>query len=143
MNELYSDIKLICENENIKLYDIEQAKEDNRNILRVYITSQSHVSVDECAKISRLISPLLDTNPPFSGEYFLEVSSPGLERSLKKVEHFKNSIGENIKIKTTDNKKFQGKLSFADDQKITLLSKNKSMSFLYPQIKKAKTYIKW
>ena len=85
---LEEQIKLIVENSGLKLYDIVTKKEHERNIFRVVVTSKDGVNLDKCAEISRLISPILDIDEPMGGKYNLEVSSPGIERKLKKPEHF-------------------------------------------------------
>ena len=96
---LEEQIKLIVENSGLKLYDIVTTKEHERNIFRVIVTSKDGVNLDKCAEISRLISPILDIDEPMGGKYNLEVSSPGIERKLKKPEHFIASIGELVKVK--------------------------------------------
>jgi ribosome maturation factor RimP len=76
---------------------------------------------------------------PIEGKYFLEVSSPGVERKLTKPEHFQKSIGENVKITTNEGKKIKGKLkSFIDG--VAEIGKEKVN---FDKIKKAKTYIDW
>ena len=67
----------------VELYDTEIANENGRAIYRIYITKNGGVSLDDCEKVSRLLSPIFDVEPPISGDYNLEVSSPGLERKLK------------------------------------------------------------
>ena len=143
MESLYKDIELICQDNDIILYDIELTTENKENIFRVYITSKKGVSTKECAHISYLISPLLDLNPPFKGEYRLEVSSPGIERKLKKPAHFINSVGEMIKLTTIDNQNFKGKLIRADEKGFSIEDKDQIKEFSYSQIKKAKTYFQW
>ena len=143
MNELYDDIKKICENENLTLYDIELTKEKNENIFRIYITSKDKISVDDCTKISHLVSPLLDVHSPFNNEYRLEVSSPGIERVLKKTKHFQNSIGDKIEIKTIENEKVKGTLVKADNNRFCIQTKHDEVCFEYAQAKKAKTCFEW
>ncbi|MFY4786014.1 ribosome maturation factor RimP, partial [Aliarcobacter butzleri] len=79
-------IKLIVEDNGLKLYDIVTVRENDRNIFRVVVTSSGGVNLDKCAEISRMISPILDIEEPMNGVYNLEVSSPGIERKLKKKE---------------------------------------------------------
>jgi ribosome maturation factor RimP len=143
MNELYSDIEKICKNENLILYDIESTKEKGENIFRIYITSKDGISIDDCTKISHLTSPLLDVHSPFNSEYRLEVSSPGIERVLKKPKHFKNSIGDKIEVKTIENEKIKGTLTKADDNQFCIQTKHDEICFEYSQIKKAKTCFEW
>src|SRR5574344_2584316 len=117
---LEEQIKLIVENNGLKLYDIVTTKEHDRNIFRVIVTSKDGVNLDKCADISRLISPLLDIEAPMNGKYNLEVSSPGIERKLKKKEHFIASIGELVKAKNFATEVYSGELLSADDEKIII-----------------------
>ena len=83
------DLASIIEQTGARLYDSEITSENGRAIYRVYIIKDGGVSLDDCEAVSRVLSPIFDAMPPVSGEYFLEVSSPGLERKLSKIEHFK------------------------------------------------------
>lgn len=128
---------------NLVIYDTELAKEGNNFIYRIFILKDGEnksVSLDDCEQFSRLISPILDLNPPTDEKYFLEVSSPGLERKLTKIEHFKFSIGEILKIKTKEKEEIISKLLSADDEKITL---EDGTILNYADIKSTKTYIYW
>ncbi|MDL0087968.1 ribosome maturation factor RimP [Campylobacter gastrosuis] len=126
----------------VELYDTEIANENGRAIYRVYITKNGGVSLDDCEKVSRLLSPIFDVTPPISGEYSLEVSSPGLERKLEKPKHFKSSIGELVKIKTAV-LSVQGRLLDASDEAINLQTNDGKIQIDYVNIKKAKTYLEW
>ena len=136
-------LKAILEDNGVKLYDTELVEENEQKIYRIYITSDTTVTLDKCAEISHIISPIIDTDPPTSDPYFLEVSSPGIERTLKKPLHFINSINETIKLKTKDSKKIIGKLINADDKKITIEYNGKKESLKYSDINKARTYFEW
>ena len=136
--ELKKVIKNIVEDNGCELYDIEDTTEGEHRYLRVYITKPGGVSLDDCAAINNLLSPIFDVEDPIEGKYFLEVSSPGVERKLSKPEHFQKSIGENVKVNTTEGK-VKGVLKSADDEKIVVGDKE----IKYDDIKKAKTYVDW
>ena len=74
----------LLDKEGLELVDIEYKGNRNRGILRVYIDKQSGINIDECAEVSRELSTLLDIHNPIPCSYTLEVSSPGLNRVLKK-----------------------------------------------------------
>lgn len=133
----------LIENEGANFYDTEIANENNQNIYRVFITHKDGVQLDLCAKISNIISPLLDLNPPMKGKYFLEVSSPGIERKLKKPKHFMGSIGEEVKITLINTDKIIGTLKSADENGISLQEENEIHEIAYDDIYNAKTYVKW
>jgi ribosome maturation factor RimP len=134
-------IKQIVEDNGFKLYDIEISEENEHKYYRIYIQKDdgSSVNLDECAEVNRIISPIFDVEEPISDAYFLEVSSPGIERPLKTKEHFKNSIGEKVKITMNDGSKIIGKLQEVTEDKINV--KNKIIPF--SNIKKARTYFEW
>jgi ribosome maturation factor RimP len=140
---LEEQIKLIVENSGLNLYDIVRTKEHDRNIFRVVVTSKDGVNLDKCAEISRLISPLLDIDEPMGGVYNLEVSSPGIERKLKKIEHYKASIGELVKIKNFATDIFKGELLSADDEKIVVKTEFGDEEISYDNILSAATYFEW
>jgi len=82
-----------------ELVEVELAGSHHHPTLRVYIDGPAGVNVDDCARVSRQLSALLDIEDPLPGHYFLEVSSPGLDRPLVKPEDFMKFVGETIKIK--------------------------------------------
>ena len=137
-------IKKIIEDNGALYYDSEVVSENSNKIFRIYITAKDGVTLDLCAKISRIISPILDLEPPVNGAYTLEVSSPGIERSLKKDEHFRGSIGENIKIKLINTDKIIGKLNSFDGKTLEILENDGELSKIeLEDIDKARTYYKW
>ena len=102
------------------IYDVEYVKEGGVWFLRVYIDKDGGVSLDECEAVSRALSTVLDEADPIQQNYYLEVSSPGIERKLKTKEHFDRYIGETIDIglykAINKSKQLTGKLiSFEDD----------------------------
>ena len=106
------------------IYDVEYAKEGPHWFLRVYIDRDGGVNVDDCEAISRELSVLLDEKDFVKENYFLEISSPGIERLLRQEEHFQKAIGKNVRIKlfkAVDGiKEAEGELTFADEQKIVV-----------------------
>lgn len=136
-------LKELIENEGVNFYDTEIANENGQNIYRVYITSKNGINLDICAKISNIISPILDLNPPMKGKYFLEVSSPGIERRLKKPKHFVGSVGESVEVVLVNTDKIIGKLQKADENGITLEEENEIHELTYDDIHKAKTHVLW
>ena len=140
---LEESIKLAVESLGAKLYDIVSAKEHDRNIFRVLVTTPNGISLDKCAEISRMISPILDVDEPMGGEYILEVSSPGIERKLRKKEHFISSVGEKVKIKNFAMEIYKGELIFADNEKIIVKTEFGDDEITYDSILSAATYFEW
>ena len=140
---LEESIKLAVESLGANLYDIVNAKEHDRNIFRVLITAENGISLDKCAEISRMISPILDVDEPMGGEYILEVSSPGIERKLRKKDHFLGSVGEKVKIKNFAMEIFKGELISADNEKIVVKTEFGDDEITYDSILAAATYFEW
>jgi len=100
ITELTSELVTpIVEKLGLELVDVEFVKEGKNWFLRVYIDSTNGVDIEECGTVSEQLSEKLDKLDPIEQPYFLEVSSPGVERPLKKPEDVKNAIGKNVNIK--------------------------------------------
>ena len=140
---LEESIKLAVESLGANLYDIVTVKEHDKNIFRVLVTAENGISLDKCAEISRMISPILDVDEPMGGEYILEVSSPGIERKLRKKEHFIASVGEKVKIKNFATETYKGELISADNEKIVVETEFGKEEITYDNILAAATYFEW
>ena len=140
---LEEQIARIVRANGAEFYDTETATEADQTVYRVYITRPEGVTLDLCADISRELSPFLDVHPPMSGKYFLEVSSPGIERKLTKPRHYQQAIGEKLKLKVPGQDRLKGTLISADDKGITLETKHGEERYPYHEIMKAKTYFQW
>ncbi|MGM9928824.1 MAG: ribosome maturation factor RimP [Bacillus sp. (in: firmicutes)] len=120
----------ILEKEQLELVDIEYAKEGKNWFLRVFIDKETGVDIEECSVVSEQLSEKLDEVDPIPNVYFLEVSSPGAERPLKKESDFQKAIGKHVNIKTYEpiegSKEFEGKLLSYDQQEIKLSIKIKT-----------------
>ena len=129
----------------VSLYDTETVTENEHKIYRVYIISKDGINLDKCTEVTKILSPIFDVEPPVSGEYFLEVSSPGIERKLTKLHHFKNSVGELVKIKHSELGKLKGEILSADDDGIKIKDKSdkEEKELKYSDILNAKTYYSW
>jgi len=138
-------LKRLIENSGMTLYDTEILTEGDRKIYRIFITSKNGVSLNKCSEITKIISPILDIDPPVNGEYTLEVSSPGVDRKLTTVDHFKKSIDELVKIKLVDGTKFKSKIIKVENKTITLYDKGEKCEreVQFSDIVKAKTYFEW
>ena len=143
MSKSEDQIAKIVEANGASLYGIETVTEFDETIYRVLITKAGGVTLDQCADISNELSPFLDVHPPVSGKYRLEVSSPGIERKLTKPSHFENAIGEKVKIKILGGEKLKGVLKSADDEGITVTTKQGDESYRYDQLGTVKTYFEW
>ena len=117
-------LKPIATANGCEIYDVEYVKEGSDWYLRAYIDKEGGVSINDCEAVSRAFSDRLDEEDFISDAYILEVSSPGLGRTLKKDRHFEKSIGEEVELKTfkpIDGKKeFSGILKSYDKDTVTI-----------------------
>lgn len=133
----------IVESCGVSLYDTEVANEFDKKIFRLYITSKEGISLDKCAEISRILSPIFDLEPPLDGEYLFEVSSPGIERKLTKPEHFTASVGEKIKVKLNTKEKFIGILEAFSGNVASVRVENELKQVSLDEIESVRTYFEW
>ncbi len=119
---------------------------DNR-CLRVYIDHSNGISVDDCAVASRQISATLMVDDPVS-DYQLEVSSPGLDRPLYTVQHYRDFIGREVKIRLrvpneSGQRRFRGVIAVVDGEEITLESQQGTITLTIDAIEKARLVVDW
>jgi ribosome maturation factor RimP len=114
----------IAEKYGVEIYDIEYVKEGSDWYLRAYIDKPDGVNIMDCENVSRALSDVLDAEDYISDAYILEVSSPGLGRTLKKDRHLEKSLGEKVEIRTykpvDKRKEFSGILKAYDKDSITI-----------------------
>jgi|SRR5690625_1612743 len=136
----------ILEDNDFELVDIEYVKEGNDWFLRVYIDKEGGISIEECGFVSGELSDKLDEADFISRSYFLEVSSPGVERPLKTKKDFVKSINKNVYVTLyvhiDGEKEFEGTLlDFTDDVatiEYQVLAKKKTVEIPYDKIAKAR-----
>ena len=114
----------IAQKHGVSIYDVEYVKEGSDFYLRAYIDKPGGVDINDCEKVSRALSDALDEKDFIADAYILEVSSPGLGRTLKKDKHLEKSLGEQVEIKTYKPidkcKEFEGILKAYDADSITI-----------------------
>ena len=140
---LNEQIAKIVKANGANFYGTETVQEDSNTIFRVYITKEDGVKLDLCADISHELSVFFDVNPPMHDAYFLEVSSPGIERKLENPEHFISAVGERVKFKINGGDKVKGLILSADKTGFVITLKGEEVPFNYCDISKAKTYYEW
>ncbi|GAA0395255.1 ribosome maturation factor RimP [Paenibacillus motobuensis] len=118
------------EENGFELVDIEYVKEGSNWFLRVFVDKDGGIDIDDCGRISEYLSEKLDENDPIPSAYFLEVSSPGAERPLKKADDIVKAVGKDVFVTTYEPvnglKEFEGRLlSFENDELIIEVGKQK------------------
>lgn len=110
-------------------------------ILRIFIDHENGISVDDCAEVSHQISAIFDVEDPIASNYTLEVSSPGMDRPLFTIEHYKQFIDQNIsfllRIPTMNRRNWKGKLMQVENEMITVDVDGELHQFAFGNIQKA------
>jgi len=126
MKNIHEMIQLIVEEMGYALYDIIEANEDGKPVLKVLIDSADFITIDDCINVSRKVSEALDEDDPYDYEYLLEVSSAGAEHELRNDDEIARSIGKHVYIETYE-QTFEGKLIAATTQTLTIEMKQKKI----------------
>ena len=138
---LWELIEPIVSSEGMELVNIDYVRESRGWVLRLYVDTAEGVTIDHCARLSRQLGDVLDVKDIVPHPYILEVSSPGLNRILKREKDFITYRGETITVKTSQpvekRKKFHGKLLDCSEGTITLHADNHEVSIPLSLITKA------
>ena len=130
-----------------RLYDVEFVKEGKDFYLRVYIDKDSGISLEDCEAVSNGINEVLDEADYIKEQYFLEVSSPGVERVLKKDRHLKENIGNKVQVKLfkplAGKKVFEGLLESFSDENICIKVESQILEIERSNIGQIKTVFDW
>lgn len=133
-NEIEQLVLPITDANNLELVDVEYVKEGGEFFLRIYIDKEDGVSLNECELVTRELNPILDEKDPIKDNYYLEVSSPGLDRPLKKDKDFVRYQGRDVEIKLykpmNGSKIHEGELvGLTEDKNIKVIIDNKEVEF--------------
>lgn len=135
------------DNMGMELVEVEFKKEQGQWILRVYIDREGGVRLQDCERVSREIEPLLDVEDPVTHSFTLEVSSPGLQRPLKKISDFQRFQGRLAKIKLytpiESEKKFCAHILRVEGDQIILDREGKTLQVPFVNIARANLEIEW
>ncbi len=141
-------IKDKIEHIGYELYDVEYVKEGKDYYLRIFIDSPNGIDLNDCEKVNNEINDLLDEADYIKEAYFLEVSSPGVERVLKKDKHLEANIGTEVNVKLfkkddLGKKEYKGILKNFDKEKITIETEGKNIEIERKNISQIKTVYNW
>src|SRR5690554_1342947 len=123
------------------LWGVEFVRAGKHSTLRVYIDSDNGVTVDDCADVSYQVSAILDVEDPIQSEYFLEVSSPGMERPFFKAAQYADYLGETAAVELTmaqqGKRKFKGVIASVEGDYIEFNIDGEALKVAQSSIKKA------
>jgi ribosome maturation factor RimP len=132
----------------LELFDIEYSGSPRGGALRIFIDKKEGVTLDDCEKVSRYLGQALDLEDPIPHRYTFEVSSPGLDRPLKRKEDFLRFIGKKVKIKTSlpinNQKVFTGRLlDFKEEKAFLQLDHGSEQQIPFDQIAQARLQVEF
>jgi ribosome maturation factor RimP len=125
----------------LELWGCELVRQGKYSLIRIYIDRESGVDITDCEKVSRQVSAVFDVEEPISGEYTLEVSSPGLDRPLYRIEQFEKYVASTVQLRLNKprdgRKKFKGDLVRVVDDVIVLSVDGNDFEFPHNDIDQA------
>ena len=142
-------LKEHIEQKGYNLYDVQYIKEGKDYYLRIFIEKENDtITLDDCEKVNDLINPILDEKDIIKDQYYLEVSSTGIEKNLRKLEHYEKALNKEIQVKLfkkdDDGKKeIQGFLKKVNPDEITIEKNGKNVKVAINNITQAKTIYNW
>ena len=141
-------VEPIIEEIGYELYDVEYAKEGKNYFLRIFIDNEKGIDLNDCEKVNDSITDILDKENYIKEQYFLEISSPGIERVLRKDKHLEKNIGEEVTIKLfkkdeNGKKEYLGKLKDFNQEKIVIEQEEKDINIERKNISQIKTVYNW
>ena len=143
-NRLWSLLEPTIVSEGLELWDLQfAAKPNGGGNVSVFIdTPEGGIQLDQCVEVSRKLSLVLDMEDPLPGAFNLEVSSPGIDRVLRRPQHFQRFVGEKVRVRLYDpldgQRSFTGQLSQVEDNTVTVkVDGNKEVRVELELIKKA------
>ena len=125
----------------LDLWGVELLQQGKYSLLRIYIEREEGVTIEDCEKVSRQVSALLDVEDPIAGEYTLEVSSPGMDRPLFSIEHYSQYVGSEVDLKLRrpidGRRKFKGQIIKVSGDIVGLLVEGSEYDLEFSNIEKA------
>lgn len=141
-------VEPIIENLGYELYDVEYAKEGKNYFLRIFIDNEKGIDLNDCEKVNDALNEILDKENYIKEQYFLEISSPGIERVLRKDKHLEKNIGEEVNVKLfkkdeNGEKEYLGNLKEFNQNEIVLETEEQEVKIERKNISQIKTVYNW
>ena len=131
-----------------ELYDVEYVKEGKNYFLRIYIDNEKGIDLNDCEKVNDAVNDILDKENYIKEQYFLEISSPGIERVLRKDKHLEQNIGKDINVKLFKKdengaKEYLGTLKEFNQNEIIIETEEQKIKIERKNISQIKTVYNW
>lgn len=140
-SQLEALIEPIVESLDYRLWGIEFLSRGRNSLLRVYIDAENGITLEDCEKVSRQVSAVMDVEDPITDEYTLEVSSPGLDRPLFRLEHYEIMTGHtaNVRLRVPfeGRRKYRGIIKGIEDQDVVIEADGHELLLPIESIEKA------
>lgn len=137
----------ICQELGYELVDVEFKKGAKHNLISIFIYKEDGIGLDDCESVSRKIDEILDKDEDLTDPYYLEVSSPGLDRPIKTKDDYRRNLGKEVEVKLyapIDGKKhFEGFLTSYDDENVLIKIDDAEMTFKQKDISMMRQVIKF
>jgi ribosome maturation factor RimP len=135
-------VKPVVEGAGLELVDVSWAGQGGRRILRITVDREGGVDLDTIAEVSERVSRRLDLEGYEPGPYHLEMSTPGLERPLRRPEDFRRAVGERVRVRTPDGV-VEGELREAEQDRIRVAAAEGERELRLPDVAAARTVVDW
>jgi len=148
LEEIRDLAEAVARRRSLRLWDVEMGGRPGRAVIRVFVDADGGVDLDTVAEVSEEISRGLDLRDPIEGRYTLEVSSPGLERTLRSPEHFALSVGQTVVVKTKEplaagSHRVEGQIAGTSDEELRLKVDGSELVVPFERIRSARTVFEW
>lgn len=140
---LHDKLETLISSMGYELVGCEMSSQGRQTVFRIFIDKENGVTVGDCSLVSRQVGAMLDVDDLLTGRYFLEVSSPGIDRPLFELAHFQKQIGHRVKIKLAaaiqQRKQIKGQLLRVDEDNVYVLldDTNEEICLPFSYIEKA------
>jgi len=135
------EVAAVLDRDGTELVEVEFVREHGRWVLRLVVDREEGVNLEDCERVSRLVSPILDVADPIEVSYVLEVSSPGINRPLVRMEDFERFAGERVRITThylhEGRRRFKGELVGVEKEEVVVRINGDTYRIPHADIKKA------
>jgi ribosome maturation factor RimP len=135
-------VRPVIEGEGLELVDVTFGREGGRRILRLTVDKDGGVDLDTISQISQKVSRRLDLEGFEPGPYALEVTTPGIERPLRRPQDFRRAVGQRVRVKTAE-AVLEGELRAAEDDEIRIAAHDHELRVAIDEVAAAKTVVDW
>ncbi len=146
-NQLEAIIEPAVKALGFELVGVEYISQGRHSMLRIYIDSDAGITVDDCADVSNQVSAVLDVEDPIRGEYTLEISSPGVDRPLFKMEHYERFAGHQVELRLRlpieGRRKYKGTIKRVEENQVVVEVEGGEHRFSLADIEKARLVPEW